>query len=634
MVDVFTNLQFTLASGGGGASRFAQDLLVILFAAGLVSVFLKRLRLTSIPGYLLVGAIIGAFGLVSSGEGGGDDTVQQISDLAIVLLMFTIGMHLDVDSVREGMVHVVIVGVGSTIASTIVGWGVGMVFGLSAPASLAVSMGLAMSSTAVVLGMLQQRRELHAIHGRLCVGVSLVQDLLSVAVLALMPLIGEWAKGAQQVAADVGASTPGGADGLPRVLQLLSQGLLVLGGMGAMLAFGRYVLPRLLREAGRGGNTEAMLVVSAAAGFGAAAITTLLGFGPPLGAFLAGFLLSSTPFRHQLAGQLSPLRDLFMAVFFTAVGAKIDASQVFANWWIILIGVVLVMSLKTVLIGFASWAGGATGPIAGLTAVLMAQGGEFSLVVLNEATKGGVITAQVQSVVIAMVVVSLILAVPYADWGRSKIDRLARIRPARWIARSFLRGDTGASHPPHASVPPRKPAPAMAQGLTEGVTVSPAAPSDKQVEEPVERPLHVIIAGFGIVGRNLAEHFAAQNIEFSIVEMNAETVDKQRKLGRKATFGDISNPDVLESVGIHEADAIVLTIPDDEATIRACRAIRGIREDIFIAARTSFLSRAIAATEFGADHVTVEEVVTAQDMAVKVVQQLARRAVKMRTPHL
>jgi len=107
------------------------------------------------------------------------------------------------------------------------------------------------------------------------------------------------------------------------------------------------------------------------------------------------------------------------------------------------------------------------------------------------------------------------------------------------------------------------------------------------------------------------------------VELNPATVRKQAQLGRWTVFGDVSNPDVLFSAGIDKAEAIVLTIPDDEATVRACRQIRELNKSVFIAARTSFLSKAIAATSMGADHVTVEELVTAQDMAKQVVDRIA-----------
>src|SRR6185369_1431656 len=113
-------------------------------------------------------------------------------------------------------------------------------------------------------------------------------------------------------------------DTAARVMGLASHAGLAVGGIILMVGFAHYLLPGLLREASRDGNSEALLVVSAGAGLGAAVLTSALGFGPALGAFLAGFMLSATPFKYQLAGQLSPMRDLFMAVFFTAVGVKLN----------------------------------------------------------------------------------------------------------------------------------------------------------------------------------------------------------------------------------------------------------------------------------------------------------------------
>lgn len=139
----------------------------------------------------------------------------------------------------------------------------------------------------------------------------------------------------------------------------------------------------------------------------------------------------------------------------------------------------------------------------------------------------------------------------------------------------------------------------------------------------------MIIAGFGVVGRNLAEHFAAAGIPYVVIELNPETVVRQQKLGRSFIFGDIANPDVLESAGVRGAAAVIITIPDDESVLRACRTIREMSSSVFIAARTTYLSRAIAATEMGADYVCVEEVVTAQDMAKQVMERLARRLVEI-----
>lgn len=623
---------------GGGGPSLVLDMLVVLGAAAVISVLLKRLKLASIPGYLLVGALINALPLSLIGS---QDNVEQISNIAIILLMFTIGLHLDVESIRSGMVPILAVGAASTLLTGLLLWPLGLPFGLTAPAALAVALALSMSSTAVVLGILQQRKEVHLLHGRLCIGISIMQDLMSIAMLAALPVLAAWHRRVAPAIADaaavasVGAAAgPDGSAGMAPWLQLVTTACVALGGIVTMLAFARYVLPHLLREASRGGNTEGLLVASAGAGLAAAMITAQLGFGPALGAFLAGFMLSSTPFRHQLVGQLAPMRDLFMAVFFTAVGVQLQLHAVLEYWWVIAIAVALTLAVKGGAIGLCVWLGGATAPIAALTAALLAQAGEFSLVILKEGQTLGVVDDRVMGVAIPLVVVSLILTSPAADLARRHQGRLARIGPARWILARGLRehGHGHASHSPH---PPHSASPAAAAGDAaageDGVAPAGAA-------APAPAPRHVIVAGFGIVGRNLAEHLAAAGIPFTVVELNPGTVTRQTQLGRSTVFGDITNPDVLESAGLATAEAVMLTIPDDDATLRACETIRRIRPDVFIAARTSFLSRAMTALELGADQVTIQEVVTAQDMAVKVMGELKKRYAAMDAaagvPHL
>lgn len=615
-----------VSGSGGSGNTLIRDLLVILGAASVISVLLRRLHLASIPGYLLIGAFLGTFsaklGLVN------DDNVTQISEIAVILLMFTIGLHLDIETIRTGMVPILIVGAFSTVLSGVLLWPVGMLFGLSAPAALLVGLALAMSSTAVSIGILQKNKEVHLIHGRICIGVAIMQDLLAIPLMAMIPAIALWAgkKGAVVDVADKAA------------IDHISGALVAIGGIIIMLAFAKFVLPRLLREASWGGNTEALLVASAGTGLAAAMLTGALGFGPALGAFLAGFMLSNTPFRFQLAGQLSPMRDLFMAVFFTAVGIKLDLNAVFQYWWVIGIGVVIVMAVKTAVIGVCTWGGGATAPISLLVGLVLGQAGEFSLVVLAEGVSRGVIEPQVSSVVIAIVVLSLIGATPLVDYGRRFMPRLSAIRPAGWIASAALRDTTAAKK--HGAGPARiAPAgPSMTLASPALEPPSALAPPDESAAAAArghQADRHVIIAGFGVVGRNVAEHLSAAGIAFSIVDLNAGTVVRQNELGRKTVYGDIANPDVLESAGLHEAEAVVITIPDDQMALRACETIRKIRPDIFVAARASYLSRAIMAHEAGADHVTIEEVVTAQDMAVKVVQQINRRfKSRAEAPHL
>lgn len=574
----------TLASTGNEEAQVVS-LLVILAVAAAVTMVLRRFRLSTIPGYVIAGALVGPHALALIGD---PESVKLISGVAILLLMFTIGLHLDIGSIRVGLRQILLLGALTTLASTLVGWAAAIIAGLSPPIALTIAMAFSMSSTAVGLRLLQQRRQIHSMHGRIAFGILIVQDMLALVVLGVLPLVAAWAGVRPQTptpdaVADAAAPAP---------LRMLLHAATALGGIALLIALGRRLLPRLLREAAKDSSSETLLVLSAAVALGAAALTRYLGFSPELGAFLAGFLLAATPFKYQLSGQLAPMRDLFMAVFFTTVGLQLDGRELLRNWEIILLGLPALLIAKGLIIGVGSWLSGATPATSFMTGVGLSQASEFSLVVLAVAGGAGglgIVDDTLMGQAVALVVLSLALAPTLYELAERWQGRFAKLPTAKWMKNSPLSG--------------------------EGTASGHAAPGAR----------HIIIAGFGVVGRNLAEHFGAAGLPFTIVELNPTTVSRQRKLGRSIIFGDVANPEVLETAGIHCAEAVILTIPDDEATLRACRSIRQMAPKVFIAARTANLSRAIVATDLGADHVTVEEVATAQEMARQVMSRLESR---------
>lgn len=587
------------------------DLLLVLACAGAAAMILRRARLATIPAYLICGAIIGpsALGLIQS-----SGNVEAISGLAMTLLMFTIGLHLDPSSMRGGMIQMLTVGAISTLVVTLVSWPFGLAAGLSPPAALAVAMGVSMSSTAVVLSILQSSREMHRLHGRFCVGISITQDLLSLVFLALMPVLAQWSRSGKPATPaagdDAGHAHAGGAyilDLLPAGTPMLVRALVAVLGIALLISLARLVLPRLLREASEGKSSEVPLVVTGAAALGAAALAAGLGFSPELGAFLAGFILSGTQFRAQLAGQLSPMRDLFMAVFFTAVGLKLALGSLMSvpAMLTVLLGLASVIAVKAVVIAATTWALGATGPVSVLVGLTLAQAGEFTIVLVTPALNLGILPRDDFAIVIAIVILSLI-ATPYLyALGRRLGPAASRIPLAGWSKPIREPHETHAlAHDP-AGAPPLDGA-------------------------PLAR--YVIIAGFGVVGRAIADRFKVAHVPICVVDLNRQTVDTQRRLGHRAVYGDISNPEVLEAAGVEQADAVILTIPDDEATMRACEAIRRLRPDVFIAARTSFLAKAMMAATLGADQVIVEEVATAETMARQVLDEIRRRARPPQSP--
>jgi CPA2 family monovalent cation:H+ antiporter-2 len=568
-----------LVLSAASSPRFALDLLLVLACAGAVAMVFGRLKLAAIPGYLLAGVLIGpgVLGLVHDAA-----QIEQISSVAMIVLMFGIGLAMDPAILQRRTMWILLVGVLGTLLSVLSLWPMLRPVTGGWPSALAVAMAMAMSSTAVVLRLLQQRRELNTPAGRLTFGVTFVQDFVAIVFLALMPVL----------AAASGARPQAGPSGL---IQTLAEMSLAVGGVSAMIVFGKLAMPIVLERAARHGGPEVLLVVSAAAALGAGVLTAAVGLSPELGAFTAGFLLSGTRFRYHLAGQLNPLRDLFMAVFFTAMGLKVDLGAVAQLWWVLPVGVVVIPLVKAVCVGFTAWAMGFPASSAARAGLDLGLGGEFSLVLLGAAMTAGVLGSTDTSVWLAVVIATLVLA-PLITPLSLRVQRgLSRLGTAPWVRRSLV------------------------DGQDDSDIGSNPAPADLSLQ-PTERL--VIIAGYGPVGRACADRVVRLGAACTIIELNPVTVAKQSGRGHRVIYGDAGNPEVLETAGIHRAAAVVLALPDADATLRAVRTIRGLHPSVYIAARTNFLSQATLAKELGASHVTVEEVATASALSEAVSARL------------
>ncbi len=568
-----------LAAASGLEERVIVDLVAILATAAVVALVMQRLRLAVIPAYIIAGAIVGphAVGLVPA-----PDSLGAISHLAIILLLFGIGLELHVSALRHRFVQISLAGLGACLGCVVAGWPIGMAFGLSTPAALQLAMALSLSSTAVVLRLLALRREMHQTSGRMALATLVIQDMLVLVMLAAIPLIAQWA--GQEPAGPLFLQDESNAElSWPRYAL---DGLLRLLGIGGAAVAARLVLPLVFRESLRGRSLEIMMVVGVATALAAAELAQALGFSLEMGAFLGGFILAGTQFRHQLSAQIGPLRDVFIAVFFTTVGMKLDPVTLASHWWIVLLGVVVLLVVKSGVISAVAWTFGATAGLAVTVGLVLSQAGEFSLILLDAATKEGIVTEAQTSVTIAVVVISLVLTPGLIAVGKLLGTRLNKLGPAPWIGSAVLH-DVKDGPPDHA--------------------------------EPAG---YVILAGYGPTGRLIAEQLDEVGMPYTVIELNPDTVKQQRQAGKAFVLGDASNPEVLASVGIERADVLILTIPDEEAVMRACAVARRLAPSIFIAARTGLVSRGKLAEEIGASHVTVDEMATAEAMLRVVMQRV------------
>jgi len=559
----------------GAASGLVLDLLIVLMTAGVVALVMSRLRLPVVPAYMIAGVLIGPGALGLSSSAG---SLDDLARLATVLLLFGIGLQLHLSALRAALVRYILAGVGSGAATTLIGWPIAMALGLPAPAALIAAMALSLSSTAVIMQHLALRRELNRSHGRLALAILVVQDLAVLGMLAAVPVIGAWA--------GAGGSATAGAG--PGVGAFLVQSLGRLAGLAAVVIATRWLLPALLAEATRGRGTDVLLVIATASAIGAAVVTQALGFSAELGAFLAGLTLAASPARHQISGQIGPLRDLFVAVFFTTIGMRVAPGVLVDHAGVIAAALAALLLVKSVVIGLSCWAIGAGGVASVLVGLMLAGGGEFSLLVFSAAERIGVLSPTAFRVLVTVTVLSLILTPLLIHAGRLWAPATRAVPLPPWLRRGLARPD------------PPEPEGAAAGRL-------------------------VIIGGFGPVGRAVAEGLRQAGARYSVAELNPKTVQALKSQGVRAIYGDVSNPHVLETAGIHDADALVLTIPDEESVLRAAQAARREHPGILIVARATLASRVTMAQSLGADLVVVDELATAAAMRDLVVRRLAER---------
>lgn len=569
-----------LLASSGNQPTYVIDLLAILATAAVVAILMQRVRLAVIPAYLIAGTLLGPSSLrvVQSTE-----SLTSINNLAIVLLMFGIGLHLHLSALGRSLTRLLVTGAGSCVLSIVVGWPLAILFGLNPPQALTMCMALSLSSTAVVLRLIADRGELRHTTGRIALAILVVQDMMVIPMLAAMPVIAAWTHSGKHIAALAGEALSGNAG------DFALTGLTRLGGIAALIAVGRLLLPRLLQETARDRSGEVMMITSIAAAIGAGAVTHALGFNMELGAFLAGFLLAATPFRHQISGQIAPLRDLFLAVFFTSLGMQLNPATLAQWWWVILLGGTVMSLIKAATIGFTCWSLGATASMAVAVGMSLAQGGEFGLILLQNAGAQGILSDTVRANAIAIIVISLILTPGMVELGRRFARRWEHFSCAPWVRNSL-----------------RNPPP-------NGVARGQVAPSR-----------HVIIAGYGQVGQAIARSLDDARLRYAVIELNPGTVRSltRRENPPQVVYGDVSHADVLDSAGLDHADALILTMPDESAVLSACATARRKKPGIFIAARMQLERHDRTARDLGADVVIVEELEAARAMREAVIAHL------------
>jgi len=552
------------------------QILLLLTASVLVVTAGRRIGLPPLLGYLIVGILLGpfAFDVVANGP-----QTHAIAEIGVVFLLFTLGLEFSFP--RMVAMRREVFGLGSV--QTVVVGGAGALaahaFGVSWASAAVLGGALAMCSTAIVLKQLGDQDELNRTHGRLSFAVLLFQDLAFVPLLALANVL---------AAAQAGFTAAA-------VWRLVGLGLFALA---TVLALGRWVLRPLLYEIAHSRLRETFTLAALLVVLGSAWITQRLGLSMALGAFLAGMMIAETEYRHQIEAVIRPFRELLLGLFFISVGMLLDLRVLYAHFPSILGLLAVTVAAKALLSALAIRAFVPSNFKALRTGLVLAGGGEFGVALLTLLAQGrDLVPARAAQLVLATVVLGMIVS-PLI------------IRYNRRIARLLLRERA----PPKSMLP------------------------EELAQTELARREHVIVCGFGRVGRHLARVLVSQGFEFLAIDLDPANVRAAREAGEPVVWGDSSDEELLRSLGLDLASVVIITFADPAVAIGVVRAVRRLRGDVPVLVRTQDDTRLADLSQAGATEVvpeTLEASLTLVSQALTLLQlpgpQVARIVDNIRT---
>ena len=534
--------------------EFLRDSVVLLSSAVLVVFLSARARVPALIGLILTGMLVGPTGLQLIHD---VEKVEVFAEIGVVLLLFIIGLELDLSQLRALRTAFLLGGGAQTVLTTLLTLAIVLPLLQHWQSAVFVSLAVALSSTAVVLKLYGERRELRTPQGRTVLGILLFQDFLIVPLIVVTPILS------------------GASEASPADLAWRLGGSIVV--VAAVIAAARLAVPLILHQVSRVKVRELFVLTGLATSMALSWLTYSLGFSLALGAFLAGLLVSESEYAHQLVSDMVPFRDVFASVFFVSVGMLVDLSFAASRAWLLLAVAVGLIAIKTVAAALATLAIRYPLRIAVISGLGLAQIGEFSFVLMELGRSQGLLGDELFQTLLSASVLTLLAA-----------PALIRVAPAAGRI--------------------------VAERLSRGV----AAPDEPGAEDLRN---HVIVCGFGSSGRLLASVLRKAHVDHVIVELNALTVRQQRDKGWRIGFGDVTRREILEHAGIETAEAIVFAISDRAAVRRGVRLARALNPSVEIIVRAHSVEEIGALRALGADDVIAEEFETAIEIFTRVLRR-------------
>ena len=524
-----------------------KDIFVIFGLAVGVALICHRLHIPPVVGLIITGVIAGPHGLRLTTEA---EAVKQLAEIGVIFLLFTIGLEFSIDSIRL-VKRLFFVGGPLQVFLT-----AGLVFALALAAGtafpLAILIGLtaSLSSTAIILKLLQDRSELTSAHGKGTMAILIFQDIAFVPMMLVIPFLA--GKGSDNMWAEVG-------------WLVVKVAVIWL----AVAVAAPRLVPRLLTRIARTQSNEMFLLFIGVLCFAVAWLTSLAGLSLALGAFLAGLILSDSEHSHRTLENVLPFRDVFSSFFFVSMGMLLDGRYVATHAPEVLLATLVVIVLKALVSTGVILGLGLPYRISALTGIGLAQTGEFSLILLSTGLAAGLLTGSQYQFVLAACLFSMVAA-PFLVTAAHRITDFAvrspmptRFREGRY----FVAGD-----------------------------------ADDRLRD------HIVIVGYGVIGAMVGHSARLCDIPYEAIELNFDMVRAQAARGVPIFYGDATQEASLLKANIRAARVIVVAIPDPNGTQRVVSLARRLNPGVEIVTRTRYVRDMARLYTLGANDIVSEEV--------------------------
>jgi CPA2 family monovalent cation:H+ antiporter-2 len=542
------------------------DIVIILGLSVFIILIFHKLKLPSILGLLITGAIVGPYGLnlITSEHG-----VELLAEIGIIFLLFVIGIEFSLKgiiAIKNTVLFGGILQVGGTIGLVAL---IAYLSGLTIQTAIFLGFLIALSSTAIVLKMFQEKGELTSPHGRISLAILIFQDIIVVLLMLLTPVLA-------------------GQSANP-ALTLFWLLLKVIAIVIAIYLLARYIIPVVFKWIARTKISELYIITPIVICFATAWLTNSLGLSLALGAFFAGLIISESDYNHQATANILPFREIFISFFFVSVGMLLDLSFFLENILMIHLLALGVILIKMLIIGLTVYLLRYPMRTILLTSLAIFQVGEFSFLLSTTGMEYELLSREIYQVFLAISIISMGVT-PFL------INYSPRI--ANYLVQLGI--------------------PAAVKVRLRSIT---------KIKDRLESQRdhdwhdHLVIIGFGMNGQNVAKAARRAKIPYVIVELDPEVMQNAKSIGEPVVFGDATSELILKHVNVQNARVVVVAISADQATRQIVQTVRSFTETSYIIVRTRYIKEVETLTRFGADEVIPEEFETSVEIFTRVLNK-------------